>query len=143
MAYLVDEGNRFSYVQEKDLCAAGIGANDLHDRAVENLRRASDGRITIRQFGPIWGLFFDGNFEASLVLLDDLWETDLSEYHEGEPVVAIPSRDVLCFCKRSSSAGIAEMRAAIDRLWPQGDHLITTKLFRRRGREWITYDAGS
>ena len=140
VAYLLDEGNRFSYVQGRHLRAAHVDADELHRRAVKNLQQAADGRVTIQQSGPIWGLFFDGNFEASLILLDELWDVSLRDYHGGEPVIAVPARDVLCFSNSSSAAGIAEMRAAIERVWPTGDHLISRNIFRRRGREWVALE---
>ena len=39
VSYVLDEGNKFSYVQAKHLRAAGITADELHQTAVENLRR--------------------------------------------------------------------------------------------------------
>src|SRR5262249_12679430 len=141
VAYVLDEGNRFSYVQGRHLRAARIAADDLHRKAVENLQKAAEGRVTLREYGPIWSLFFDGNFEASLILLDDLWDVGLREYHGGGPVIAVPARDILCFSKSSSAAGIAEMQAAIERVWPAGNHLISRDLFRRRGRQWVAHES--
>jgi len=142
VSYVLDEGNKFSYVQAKHLRAAGITADDLHQTAVENLRKAAQGRVTLREYGAIKGLFFDGNFEASLILLDELWDVTLRDYHGGEPVIAVPARDILCFSKSSSAAGIAEMRAAIERVWPTGNHLISRELFLRRGQQWVAYESG-
>ena len=140
VAYLVDQGDRFSYIQGRDLRATGINADQLHAHAVANLGKLAEGRVTIRKYGAIWALFCDGNFEASLILLEEMWDRALSSYHEGEPMIAIPARDILCFCKSSSTAGVAELRAAIKRCWPRGDHLISDKLFQRRGRAWVPYD---
>jgi hypothetical protein len=139
--YLMDMGDVFSYVQGKHLHSAGIDADELHTNALANLKKLSDERgITIRRAGPISGLILDGNFEASLILLDEIWEHDLRDEHAGEPIVALPSRDVLCFCDRSSTVGIAELRAVIGRVWPLGDHLISDQLFRRRDRRWQLHD---
>lgn len=105
-----------------------------------NLGKLAKGKVTIRQNGPTWALFFDGNLEASLILLDEMWDSALRSYHSGEPVIALPARDVLCFCDASSPAGVAELRALVSRLWPEGDHLISDRLFRRRGGRWVPYD---
>ena len=140
VAYLVDEGDSFAYVQGKHLRVTGIDKDQLHARAVENLRHLTEGKVTIRQNGPTYALFFDGNFEASLILLDEMWDEDLVQYHGGEPVVAIPARDVLCFCNASSVDGIDELRAVISRCWPNGDHLLSEKLFRRMNRTWVPFD---
>jgi uncharacterized protein YtpQ (UPF0354 family) len=140
VAYVIDAGNLFSYIQGKDLVAAGIDADQLHARAVENLRRAAKGRVTIRQAGAVWALFFDGNFEASLILLDELWDRALHQYHGGRPVAAFPARDVLCFCDASSSDGILELRGVVGRVWPTGDHLLSDGLFQRKAATWVPYD---
>ena len=139
VAYLVDEGDSFAYVQERHLRETGIDKDQIHARAVENLRNLTEGRVTIRQNGPTHALFFDGNFEASLILLDEMWDEDLVQHHGGEPVVAIPARDVLCFCNASSVAGIDELRAVISRCWPTGDHLVSKKLFQRINRTWVPF----
>jgi uncharacterized protein YtpQ (UPF0354 family) len=141
VAYVVDLGNMFTYIQERDLATAGIDADQLHVEAVNNLRRLAHGRVTIRQAGAVSALFFDGNFEASLILLDELWDRDLRQYHGGRPVAALPARDVLCFCDASSPAGIAELRAVVGRVFPKGDHLLTDALLRRQGTTWVPYDS--
>lgn len=143
VAYLVDQGDSFSYVQGRDLKTAGIDAEQLHAHALANLEEAADGKVTIRQSGPTWALFFDGNFEASLLLLDHLWDDVLGEYHDGTPAIAVPARDVLCFCNAASAAGIAELRAVIRRVWPRGDHLLSDQIFERRGRRWVARDFAS
>jgi Protein of unknown function (DUF1444) len=140
VAYLVDEGDEFSYVQGKHLKAAELDVDQLHALAVANLKSAAEGRVTVREIGPAWMLVFDGHFEASLILLDDLWEGALRAYHAGDPAIALPARDVLCFCDLLSSAGVAELRGVIQRIWPAGDHLVSDKLFRRRDGVWVPFE---
>jgi hypothetical protein len=70
VTYLVDERDRFSYVQGRDLRNAGIDEQQLHAYAVKNLEQLAEGRVTIRTAGQVQALFFDGNFEASLIAAD-------------------------------------------------------------------------
>lgn len=142
-SYIVDEGERFSYVQNRHLRNAGLTTNKLHDIAITNLANLANGRLTIRHASSVWALFLDGNFEASLILLNDLWDQQLHQYHGGELVVAVPARDILAFCKASSADGIAELRAVIERVWPAGDHLISNSLFRRVNKNWVQLRAAS
>ena len=74
----------------------------MHRQAVQNLAELAEGKVTVRQSGPVWALFFDGNFEAILTLVDDLWTSLLREYAR-DPVVAIPTRDILAFCDADSA----------------------------------------
>jgi hypothetical protein len=141
-AYLVDEGDRFSYVQGRDLREAGIREDDLHCRAVANLAELAELKVTVRANGPVWAIFLDGNFEASLMLIDDFWSHGLREYAR-DPVVAIPTRDVLAFCDVESAAGVSELRAVVKRVWPSGDHLLSENLYRRVDGRWRVHGSGS
>jgi len=141
-AYLVDEGDSFAYVQGRDLRGAGISQEQLHSQAVANLAELADQQLTIRENGPVSALFLDGNFEASLLLLDDLWTDRLREYAR-DPIVAIPARDILAFCDVESTAGVSELRAVVKRVWPTGDHLLSENLYRRVDGIWRVYGYGS
>jgi hypothetical protein len=140
VAYLVDEGDHFAYVQGRDLRAAGLDDERLHARAVANLANAAEGRVKLQRHGEVSVLFFDGHFEASLMLLDDLWDHSLREAHGGRPAVAAPARDVICFCDSSSTEGLAELRAVIARVWPGGDHLLSDRIFERKDGRWRVRD---
>jgi uncharacterized protein YtpQ (UPF0354 family) len=141
-AYVVDEGESFCYVQGRDLRQAGMQEEELHRLAVANLAQLAEGKVTIRGSDQMWGLFFEGNLEASLMLLDDLWTYGLRKY-AADPVVAIPSRDVLAFCDVGSSAGVSELRSVVSRVWPIGDHLLSQNLYRRVDGKWRVHDYGS
>jgi len=134
-AYLVDEGEFFSYVQGRDLREAQVGEDQMHVQAVANLARFAEGKLRIQRSGSVWALFLDGNLEASLMMLEDLWDSSLLEYASA-PVVAVPARDVLAFCDLSSAEGISELRALVDRVWPGGDHLLSRELYRRSDGNW-------
>jgi uncharacterized protein YtpQ (UPF0354 family) len=142
ITYLVDAGDRFSYVQGRDLLEAGLDEEELHRTAVRNLAQLAENKVTLRQSGSVWALCLDGNFEASLALLDDLWGKRLREYAR-DPVIAIPSRDVLAFCDADSAAGVSELRAVVERVWPLGDHLLTANLYRRANGSWLVHSYGS
>jgi len=141
-AYLFDEGDTFSYLQARDLRESGIGEEELHRQAVANLAALAEGNVTVEEVGPVWTLSLEGNFEASLLLIDDLWTRGLREYAE-DPVVAIPSRDVLAFCDADSVAGLAELHAVVKRVWPSGDHLLSENLYQRVDGKWRVHSYGS
>lgn len=141
-AYLVDEGESFSYVQGRDLRETGTREDELHRQAVANLGELADGKVTVRQSGSVWALLFDGNFEASLMLLDDLWTHGVREYVR-DPVVAVPARDVLAFGDVESVTGLSELRAVVKRVWPTADHLLSEHLYRRIEGRWRVHGYGS
>ncbi len=140
VAYLVDEGTRFGYVQNRHLSAAGIDETKLHKTAIDNLYSLTERHLRIQPYGPVFSLFMEGNFEASVLLLDTVWDVSLAKYVRGEFVAAVPSRDVLAFGDSSSPAAVAELRAIIGRLSAStGGHRLCTSLFRRRNGAWLPH----
>src|SRR5687768_10688855 len=74
VAYLVDEGDRFSYVQGRHLRQNRISADELHDIGIRNLDGIAAAHLEVRDCGPYFAVLAGGNFEASLILLDHLWD---------------------------------------------------------------------
>lgn len=116
-------------------CQPSTESGQLH------LDTFAEGRVRIQPHGEIFALFLDGNFEASLLLLDWLWEGPFREYASGGYVVAVPSRDVLAFTDIRNATGVEELAELIGRVHPQGGHTISKHLHRRIGREWVRHDA--
>jgi uncharacterized protein YtpQ (UPF0354 family) len=142
--YVVDEGQSLVYVQTRDLVAEEATPETLHDVAIQNLRTLAQSRLEVRPYGSIYATFLDGNCEASLLVLDDIWDTRLREFVEGDYVAAAPARDVLAFCGADSQLGVAELRAVVDRVYrPNQRHMLTPHLLCRRNRSWVLYDGAS
>lgn len=140
VAYVVDDGSSFSYVQNHHLEEAGIDLIQLHEYGVENLRKIAHEKLKVQEYGPVYAVFLDGNFEASLILLDYLWVERFSRLVQDQFAVALPARDVLAFCDTSSSEGLAELKRVVSRI-EGGDHLLSSSLYRRQGSEWVPYVA--
>lgn len=133
--FLVDEGDRFSYVQQRHLRAAGWTEARLRQTAIRNLEIFSEGRLRIHQAGPVWALILDGNFEASLLAFGALWDDLLRDYAPHGPIAAVPCRDVLAFCDAESDEGIAELRRVIERVSP-ARYAIASQPLRRLAGRW-------
>jgi uncharacterized protein YtpQ (UPF0354 family) len=139
VAYLVDEGTRFDYLQNRHLIAAGIDEDRLHKTAVGNLYSLAERHLRIQPYGPVFSLFMNGNFEASVLLLDTVWDISLAKHVKEEFVAAVPARDVLAFGDSSSPAAVAELRAIINRLASRGaDHPLSTSLYCRKRGKWLS-----
>jgi uncharacterized protein YtpQ (UPF0354 family) len=137
-AYLVDEGDAYSYVQGRHLEEEGLDRDALHGIALENLSALVNTRgTTIRSYGQIFAVLMGGDFEASLIMLEVLWEQHFRDYVNGDFAVAIPARDILAFCDASDAVGLDELRQLIARVWPNGDHLLSNRLYFRRGGAWM------
>ena len=138
VAYLVDQGTIFDYLQNRDLIAAGLDEEKLHKTAIDNLYSLAERHMRVESCGPAFTLFMEGNFEASVLLLDRVWDISLASYVKGGFVAAVPTRDVLAFADSSSPDAVAELRAIICRVHSGGaDHPLANSLYRRRNGVWI------
>ena len=138
VAYLVDEGTRFDYLQNRHLIAAGIDEERLHKTAIGNLYSLAERQLRVQPYGPVFTLFMDGNFEASVLLLETVWDISFAKYVKEDFVAAVPARDVLAFGDSSSPEAVAELHAIIERLKLTGaDHPVSTALYRRRHGNWL------
>jgi uncharacterized protein YtpQ (UPF0354 family) len=131
IAYVVDVGAAFRFVQGRHLKAAAIGLERLHEIGIANLSaKLADERLTIQQMGDIYVLFLDQNLEASLMLCDRLWDEMMIEHLPGDVVAAVPAREHLMFCDASSAAGIDTLKTLIERV-DKTNHPLSRLLFRR------------
>ncbi|MGA9473034.1 MAG: DUF1444 family protein, partial [Terriglobales bacterium] len=139
VAYVLDADGHFQYLQWRHLEDSGISQSELHDDAVCNLAALANEKLRVEPQGRVFAAFLDGNFEASLILIDDLWEKRLASTVTNDFVAAVPARDVMAFCDVTSSEGIAQLRKVVARANEGGDHLLTSVLYRRQGQKWVPY----
>lgn len=135
-AYLVDEGESFAYVQYRHLAEAGMSTEELHVSAVQNLAALAEERVEVRTYGNIYAVLMGGNFEASLVLLEEFWSEWYSHLAPNGYVVAFPARDILAFGDSSSAEAIHELSQVCQRGNGEVDHPLTNTLYRREGSSW-------
>lgn len=136
VSYLVDEGNSYSYVQNRHIEAAGVTEEELHMQAVKNLRALAEQNVEVRQYGSIFAVLIGGDFEASLALVDDFWSDWYAHLAPNGFTVAFPARDILAFCDSSSEEAVEELRALVERTQGQVDHPLSAILHRRVGGVW-------
>lgn len=136
IAYLVDSGAYFEYVQQRHLSESGLSMDDLHGAALRNLSLLVRDALRVESHGEVLTARVDGNFESSLMLLDALWDRSLKDHLGESPIVAVPSRDVIGFCPGESAGGIERLRAVVEAIWPDGDHLVSRCLYRRIEGVW-------
>lgn len=138
VTYVIDEGSHFAFVQNRDLAEEALSSAQLHEAGLRNLLAlTSNGRLTVHPHGDIFAVIFGGNFEASLLLINELWNDSFRQFVKGQYLAALPNRDVLAFCDRSSSEGRKELLQVIDRLKDSQDHPLTKRLYTRVSDTWV------
>jgi uncharacterized protein YtpQ (UPF0354 family) len=137
VCYLVDTGNSYQYVQNRHIREFGISLDELHETGLQNLTRLTSIRdCRVKRHGHIYAFLMGGDFEASAILVDYLWDEKFRELVSGNYLAVVPSRDVLAFCDTCSVDSVMELRDVIGRVWPSGDHLISNKLYVRDNQGW-------
>jgi hypothetical protein len=132
--YASDREGGFAFLTEGDRKALGLEMSVLRSLAMGNLRRIMP-EVKHNGSGPLFMFDAGGNYEASLLLSDKLWDGEAREL-KGEIVAAVPSRDVLVYTTSSSVAGLAALRQAVDKVQAGGDHLVSKTLLIRRNGRW-------
>jgi uncharacterized protein YtpQ (UPF0354 family) len=137
ICYMVDCGKHYEYVQESHLTAEQIDRDELHRIGLQNLKLVVARRdARVQPYKNIFAFLMGGDFEASVILMDELWDREFRQFVKGDYAAAIPARDILSFCDSNSAEGISELQELIERMQPVGDHLLTKSIYVRRNGDW-------
>ena len=136
VSYLVDEGDYYSYVQERHLAESDVTLEQLHAHAVANLSAIVEAGAEVQQYGNIYAVLMGGNLEASVVLVNQFWSEWYAELAPNGFVAAFPARDILAFGDASSAVALEELAMVCERTKGQVDHPLSQSLFRRVGTAW-------
>jgi hypothetical protein len=131
VAYAVDNDRTIAYVSRARFDQWGVGGDDLHELALENLTDRSteicaqaaqddDGRVNLMLFQTMDG------YDASRLLLPTLYQR-LSQYLGGPFAAAIPNRDIL-LCFRDDPETVDRLRPQVRSDYRRMPHQITDKL---------------
>jgi len=137
VSYIVDEGDSYKYVQNRHLDEDGVSEEQLHQIGLSNLvALVSQRNLQVQPYQSIYAVLMGGDFEASLILLDQLWDSHFQQFVSGRYSIAIPNRDILAFCDSTSVAGLAELRQLIERIHATGDHPVSNQIYVRHQTRW-------
>jgi uncharacterized protein YtpQ (UPF0354 family) len=142
IAYAVDVGTSYQFVQYRHLDQDRSSEERLYEVGIRNLLKiASERELRVQPYQNIYAVLMGGDFEASLILLDQLWEDHFRQFVAGEYAIAVPARDILAFCDSTSAVGLIELRQLIERIHATGDHPISDRIYVRRQKRWTPRDA--
>ena len=140
LTYVVEDNGVLVLVRERDL--QGMTFEELHNVAMANLR--AHATIRTESYGDATLVILDNKYEASLLLIDEIWDDTLARQVRGEIVVAAPAHNVLAFTSASSRTGLTDLKNLVRRHHrPGNDHLLVPQFFVRRDRDWDVFDSSS
>lgn len=128
IVYAQDDPNRMRYLTTKE--DFGLSREELRSLAIANLKRVLP-KIEMGRVGDVALMSAGGNYEASLLLIDEIWSSGQIEVN-GDIVVAIPTRDALLVTGSRSRSGLKLVRELTAKFKAQGPYELTDTLFRYR-----------
>ena len=138
LVYAVDLGDSTMLLDVAGLKGLDIPIKKLRKLAIDNLKRKTQ---EIRRYGdgPVYMLTAGGTFEASLLLVDEIWEQQ-EDSVPGYLVAGIPCRDTLIYTGSQSAEGIERLRQAVKELYETGGYAISKTLVVRQKGKWELFE---
>ena len=133
--YAMDEEKRTRYLMANE--EIGVARKDLRKLAVENLDRLLPS-VQLALAGDVGMMTANGDYEASLLLLDHIWRGGTVKVN-GDIVVAIPAKDVLLVTGSKSRKGIAAVRELAVKYKAESRYEITDTLFVYRNGRFVRF----
>ena len=137
VVYAIDTPSNIAYLDPDGLQELGVEREELRSLAVRNLRGLLP-RIEVHRGDQVSMITADGNYEASLLLFADLWERE-REKLRGDPVAAVPARDLLLFADSADAEAIARLAQLAMKMHQEATYALTGKLFVLRDGRWLPW----
>lgn len=134
VVYAIDTPHNIAYLSPGMLETLGVERAELRALAVRNLRGLLPG-IEVQRGEKLGMVVADGNYEASLLLFDDLWARE-GERLRGAMVAAVPARDLLLFADGADADAVAQLQDLATRMRAEATYALTDRLFVRKGEDW-------
>lgn len=137
IVYAEDRPTNIHYFEASALKDAGVDRKHLRELAKTNLQRVLPD-LEREEIGGVSKLTAGGDYDASLLLFDEIWSGDLLKVN-GEIVVAVPARNVLLFVPANDQARLDELEALVRRVFAQHSYTLTDQLFVFRKGKFERY----
>jgi uncharacterized protein YtpQ (UPF0354 family) len=138
VVYTEDFPDRMRSLKRSGVREAGIDESELRELAKQNLRRIMP-PAEQHGDGPWYLLTAGGDYTASLLLFDSLWE-ELANAVAGRLVAVAPARDTLLFTGSDSEEGLAAIRKHASDIMTSGNYLISATMLVRVDGRWDIFN---
>ena len=135
--YAEDTPTNIRYLDAESVTELSIDITQLRELAITNLLSLLP---PLERHGDqeLYMIAADGNYEASLLLHQDLWANEKFSV-SGRLVVAIPARDVLLVTGSKDAEGLARVRKLAEEIYAESPYRISPSLFVRKGDGWVKF----
>lgn len=143
ITYVIDEARSVAYLNEDHIERWGVSAQEIHEAAMQNLRRRTDERVRYTSVGEgeqrLFILNSGDGYDATRLLLTDIL-AEWARMVRGRLVVGIPNRDFLIALGDSNQDILQNVAAQIQADATQREHTLTDRLFTLVGGQIREYE---
>lgn len=143
--YMVDDGHQYTGINDDELAKSGYSLDELHLLAMRNLRqlvKQAQSGLKLRRLPAADGpseaimLTLDGDNEAALLLLDELWDKFLAKHIPNGVIAVAPARDLCVFIDMNSvtKGGLGDLQNVVVKIHERQGHSFPGLLHRKDGR---------
>lgn len=136
--YSIDTELSIRPLREDSLPVIGIGRKNLRETALDNLKRILP-PIETQQTDVGGMLVCGGTYEASLLLLDDLW-AQIEEHYSGALLGCVPARDMMLFGNSDDPRALEMIYDICDQVEANGGYLISRTVLIRKDAVWQEHE---
>ena len=136
--YAEDNPKSVRYLSVSDLGKLQLQKSELRQLACANLKRLLPApEIELRD--GTFRVMAGGDYDASLLLLEDVWCDDKIQI-VGEMVVAVPARDMLLVVGSHDSQAMQLLKRTAQGIFAQAPYGLTARLFVYRENTFVPFD---
>jgi hypothetical protein len=143
--YMVDDGQQYTALNDDELAKSGFSLDELHQLAMRNLRqlvKQAQPGLKLHRLpaadGPSEAIMItlDGDNEAALLLLDELWDKSLAKHIPNGVMAVAPARDMCVFIDMQSvtKGGLGDLQNVVLKVHERQGHSFPGLLHRKDGR---------
>ena len=137
ISYALDKGSHYEYILNRDL-SDDVTIEKLHQESLQNMiDEIADNIQAHGEKDDALLLTNGGNYEATMLLWDDIWQK-IESVVEGDFYVAVPARDVLYVSPKSNPNAIPRLKELINKLFndEEAQGLMVKHIYQRGVNGW-------
>jgi uncharacterized protein YtpQ (UPF0354 family) len=137
IVYAEDSPKNLRYLTTKDLEPVNLKLSELKALAIKNLKSIIP-KIEVHGGNGVYMVTAGGDYEASLLLFDGLWD-GIQIKVDGDYIVTVPARDMLLITGSKNVEGIRKIRDLSVKTVAEASYRLTSDLFVRKNGSFIKY----
>lgn len=134
LCFAIDKGDWYELLQKETLLNnPHLHEDVLYQISVNTLIQEIEGQIQIHgDPNDLVMVTAGGNFEASIILIDDFWE-QMHQIFKDDLILILPARDILMIAKASNQQAFDKMKEIINNYFenPETQGLLSKALYKR------------